>query len=107
MCDPALIAFHAGDSAWPLRTAGPHQGESLNTASLGVAFANRNDGEPLPPVQLESGLWLARTLTTLNGIRPDLHRGHREVSPGRKTDPVPLTLDMTWWRAAITEPFHP
>jgi N-acetylmuramoyl-L-alanine amidase len=107
MTDPALIAFHAGDSAWPLRNPGPHQGASLNAVSLGLAFANRDDGEPLTPVQLESGLWLGRTLTTLNGIRPELHRGHFEVSPKRKTDPHPKALDMNWWRAAVTEPFHP
>ncbi len=104
---PELIAFHAGDSAWPVRTAGPKQGASVNKESIGVSFANDDgtddnpDDDALTVEQLTSGLYLARVLSTRYAIPPSAHVAHREVAPLRKVDPLPGILPMTWWREQI------
>jgi N-acetylmuramoyl-L-alanine amidase len=101
---PDFVAWHAGDSAWPPRTAGPHQGTTVNPESIGVAFSNVNDGrELLTTRQLESALYLARVFWKQYRITPSAHVAHREVSPKRKTDPHPDALDMTWFRGAIRD----
>jgi len=108
MTSPALVAWHAGDSAWPhpvVATAGnqkPNGGRSVNAISLGVAFANKGDGEPLTLEQRASGLWLAKVYIARFDIPIALNLIHAEVSPGRKTDTLSfMTGDQ--WRAALTE----
>lgn len=104
LVNPDFTAWHAGDSAWPLRTAGPRQGSTVNPDSIGVAFSNANDGvEMLTTRQLESALYLARVFAQQWRIKPVAHVAHREVSPGRKTDPRPEALDMDWFRGAIAD----
>ena len=51
-CPPDTVAYHAGDSAFPPDPAKPKQGTTVNTRSLGIAWANRNDGEPLTDEQI-------------------------------------------------------
>lgn len=109
MCRPELVAYHAGDSAWPHPVPGdgtewckPNQGKSVNAISLGFSFANA-DGEQLGAEQLESGLWLAKVYMARFDIPPSLNRGHKEVSPGRKIDPA--GLDMADWRRRIGTQF--
>jgi N-acetylmuramoyl-L-alanine amidase len=105
---PNLVAYHAGISAWPNNGTSIGMRGSLNGRSLGVAFANDNgsdanpDDDPLTKEQVESGLWLGRTLMVLYAVPPGGNLGHREVSPGRKTDPLPRILDMTHWRRLLT-----
>ena len=106
-CHPDLIAYHAGISAWP--NAGSVVRGSVNSRSVGVSFANDNgsdnnpDDDPLTVAQVESGLWLGRTLMRIYAIPPGHNVGHREVSPARKTDPLPRILDMTLWRSLLTQ----
>jgi len=99
-CSPALVAYHAGISAWLPPPVGR---ESVNKRSLGVAFANRNlPGYPLTAEQTESALWLGVTLMRLYKIPATHNVAHREVAPGRKTDPLPETLDMNQWRLTLS-----
>jgi N-acetyl-anhydromuramyl-L-alanine amidase AmpD len=101
---PGIIANHAGRSAWPSL---PSRDNSLNHCSLGISFANDNgsDNDPtdddLTPEQLESGLWLGRTLISLYKIPVAHNLAHREVSPGRKFDPLDRILDMDVWRRQL------
>lgn len=99
-----IIAYHAGDSAWPnpIRATPsnqkPNGGRSVNAISIGVAWAN--DGEPLTDAQMESALWLADFLMTEYTVLLDNVRGHYEVSPGRKSDPLPAQA-MPEFRALL------
>lgn len=101
---PDLVAYHAGKSAWPNPGHSGGMRGSVNARSLGVAFANDNGSDAneadddLTREQVESGLWLGRTLMRLYAVPATLNLGHREVSPGRKTDPLPRVLDMAHWR---------
>lgn len=107
MTPPNVVAYHAGDSGWPnpkratKANPKPHGGLSLNGIALGIAWCNRGDGEPLTPAQIESGLWLYGVFLVSDRITIDRCRMHYEVSPGRKTDPLPaITGDE--WRAKLS-----
>lgn len=95
------IAFHAGASQWPVPPGGVQPRQSLNGVSLGIAFANRNDGEAITEAQRASALWLAVTLMKRFNIPWQHNLGHREIAPSRKTDPLPTVLPMPAWRQAI------
>lgn len=91
-----LIAYHAGDSAWPnpvRATAAsperPNGGRSVNGVSIGICWANnsRNTDEEPTAAQIESALWLCAELMDEYPIARTLTHG--EVSPGRKIDPEP------------------
>ena len=101
MTSPNLVAYHAGDSAWPDPVAGtgdrPNGGRSVNARSVGIAWANK--GEALTDAQIESALWLCATYA--DTVTTDLVLGHREVSPLRKIDPPPKVQDMNEWRALL------
>lgn len=103
-----IIAYHAGDSAWPNPVCAtkenperPNRGRSVNRVAIGICWANngRNTGEGLTPEQLESGLWLCATLKRSHPIAHVL--GHYEVSPGRKVDPKPA-ISMETFRSLLT-----
>lgn len=100
---PSLIAYHAGDSCWPNPTKYPpgNRGLSVNSISLGIAFANREDGEEITDLQDESGLWLCRYWMDRLDIRPSRVVGHKDVSPGRKLDPRSLSLSE--WRQKLVQ----
>lgn len=103
-CPVDLIAYHAGVSAWP---DAPMPWQSVNRISIGVAFANDNGDDqnladdPLTPWQQQAGLWLVTTLCRQYQIPANRVLGHREVSPGRKTDPLPRILSMDTFRAQV------
>jgi N-acetylmuramoyl-L-alanine amidase len=101
MCRPEVVAYHAGDSAWPDPVHYPpgNSGHSVNTVSLGIAFANNGDGEKLTPSQIESGLWLCSVFVGPGKIPIQHVLAHKEVSPGRKTDPTSISIDA--WRAML------
>lgn len=104
MCQPEIVAYHAGDSAWPdPKSYPPGNKSSVNHRSVGISFANRNDGEIIPMKAIESALWLCSVFMRENDIPVDMVRGHLEVSPGRKTDPVPETLSMDVFRHAMSD----
>ncbi|MCU1384988.1 MAG: hypothetical protein JWL71_3685 [Acidobacteria bacterium] len=105
MTDSGIIAWHAGDSAWPnpvRATAGnpdrPNGGASVNDHAFGFCWASR--GEAPTDAQLESAFWLCDFFMGLHGIALDMVRGHDEVAPGRKQDPLPA-IDMNEFRALL------
>lgn len=77
-------AWHAGVSEFQGR-------KHCNDFSIGLAFANRNDGhEPYTAVQYHVGAALcAAYLRRFPHITLDRITTHAAVSPGRKTDPGP------------------
>lgn len=76
----AQRAWHAGVSSW--------RGiADVNSATLGIEIANRNDGEPYTDAQYrrlaEIGAWYCRQgLTVADFV------SHAEIAPQRKTDPA-------------------
>jgi len=78
-------------------TAGPYRGKG-NTYALSTEACNDNRGEPWPDVQYASyvrgwAAWCRRL-----GWNPGRLVGHKEHTPGRKTDP---TFDMDRFRADV------
>lgn len=76
-------AWHAGKSRLGDR-------ENVNDFSVGVSFANRQDGEPFPQKQITAGLALCRELLAVHHIPIERVVTHAQIAPGRKTDPGPL-----------------
>lgn len=66
---------------------------------FGVCWASQ--GEKITDAQIESALWLCGFLMGLHRIPVNGVVAHREVSPGRKTDPPPSAIDMDEWRALL------
>lgn len=101
-CDPLVIAYHAGASRLPNNL--PFPGRSVNSRSIGISFANDNGSDSnladddLTEWQWEAGLWLCKALMERFSISSSNILGHREVAPGRKTDPLPRILSMPYWR---------
>jgi len=102
MTGPALVAWHAGDSAWPNPIAAtpdnpnrPNGGASVNKRALGICGASRC--ERITDAQVESGLWLCHLYMLGNEIPVELVVGHLEVAPGRKSDPG-SAMAMDEWR---------
>jgi N-acetylmuramoyl-L-alanine amidase len=107
MTDSGLIAWHAGDSAWPNPVRAtpenpdkPNGGASVNDHAFGICWASQ--GELITDAQIESGLWLCDFFMGLHRIPVNMVRGHLEVSPGRKQDPG-SAMDMDEWRALLTK----
>lgn len=107
MTKPEIVAYHAGDSAWPNprratpENQRPHKGASVNRKSLGIAFVNNNHAEPLTAYQVENGLWLCKFWMQKLRLAPSDVRMHYEVSPGRKTDCRAVTGPE--WREMLAE----
>jgi N-acetylmuramoyl-L-alanine amidase len=100
------MAYHAGRSAWPI-VPGQEITGTLNRQSVGIAFANRNvpTGHPkyerVTEAQITAAVelclfWKERYAWLGETAR---HVRHCDVSPGRKTDPLPDVLD---WAAFLT-----
>lgn len=73
-------AFHAGKSVGP-------DGPNVNRYSIGISFANRNDGkDPYTKEQIEAARELIKDLAD---ALPDVVwlTAHYAISPGRKSDP--------------------
>lgn len=87
-------AWHAGLSEYRGR-------KNVNDFSLGLAFANRNDGiEPYTDAQYEIGALLAsQWMVRFPTIGLDRITTHALISPGRKTDP--LGFDVERFKALI------
>lgn len=71
------VAFHAGKSVGP-------GGSNVNEYSIGICFANRNNGEPYTDAQYKAARQLIQALSG-QGIR--WITTHYLISPGRKNDP--------------------
>lgn len=110
-CKPEWVPYSCGDSAWPHPFPGngseddrPNRGKSINAIQISFAWCIQDaDGEEPTLEQRASGLWLAKVYMTRYDIPPSMNLGHKEVSPGRKTDPI--TVDMDSWRRQIGEYF--
>lgn len=78
-------------------TSGPYNGLG-NTYALGVEACNDNAGEPWPPAQYDAYVRGWAVIARKMGWGPDQLRGHKEHTPGRKTDP---TFSMPSFRATV------
>ena len=97
------VAFHAGKSVGP-------QGASVNDYSIGICFANRNNGEPYTKEQIKAALEL---VTALRGEGIKWITTHYLISPGRKNDPYKFDFKSfaTWcgvtpWRPNSATPWN-
>lgn len=99
LVEPARRAWHAGASEFQGR-------KDCNTYSLGLSFANRNDGiEPYTAAQYESAaLVILGWMAMYPAITLDRLTTHAAVAipAGRKTDP--LGFDIERLRALIAGP---
>lgn len=73
-------AWHAGKSVLDGR-------ENVNDFSIGVSFANAQDGEPLTGAQVAKAEHLVAWLCREHRIPVTRIVTHKLISPGRKTDP--------------------
>lgn len=89
-------AWHAGVSVFGGRA-------NVNDFSIGLSFANRNDGvEPYPEVQLAVGAALVASYARLfPAITVDRITTHRAIAPTRKTDPAPPAFDFDAFRLRV------
>jgi hypothetical protein len=78
-------------------TAGRFRGIG-NTGALGVEACNDNRGEPWPAQQYESYARGWAAICRRLGWRPERLAGHKEHTPGHKTDP---TFDMDIFRDRV------
>lgn len=114
MCAPDVIAYHAGDSQWPGPALYPpgnvyhdEDGDThhhtVNQKSIGIAWANLDDGsEALTGAQITSALWLCGLFLATTSAKVSANvRMHREVSPGRKSDPTPAVMPGDLWRQLV------
>lgn len=85
--DTARRAWHAGKSVFQGR-------ENVNDFSIGLSFANRNDGkEPYTDLQYQVGAAVAAGWMRVHpAITLDRITTHAAISPGRKTDPLGFDL---------------
>jgi N-acetyl-anhydromuramyl-L-alanine amidase AmpD len=93
------LVWHAGKSQWL-------EDSDLNRLSVGVAFGNTNLPSSLySKSQVDSMLGLCYTLCQTYQIPAMNVLGHKEVSPGRKTDPE--AFDMNKFRTELEERLTP
>lgn len=78
-------------------TAGPYDGLG-NTYALGVEACNDNRGGAWPDVQYRAYVRGWAAIARKLGWGPERLRGHKEHTPGHKTDP---TFDMDGFRANV------
>lgn len=78
-------------------TAGPYEGLG-NSYALGIEACNDNLGEPWPPVQYHAYAAGWAAICRRLGWAASRLVGHKEHTPGRKSDP---TFDMTQFRAVV------
>ena len=85
-CAPAeRVALHAGKSNGPF-------GPNVNEYSIGISFANRESKKEMITVaQVNAVKELVKVLSDAYPTIKFLTR-HRDISPGRKTDPAMLSL---------------
>lgn len=83
-------AWHAGESSWAGLTY-------MNGYSIGIEISHISAGSaPYPPAQLKALdelIWMLHQKHQFRGTRPI---GHREIAPGRKSDPELDLNDYTW-----------
>jgi N-acetyl-anhydromuramyl-L-alanine amidase AmpD len=79
-----------GDKAWHAGVSVFDDVPNCNDYSLGLSFANRNDGEAYTDIALMTMAELCRSLMQkYPAITKDRITTHAIISPGRKHDPCP------------------
>ena len=98
----AFTSWHSGVSSWTAPGGGVYRNYAANEVLLSVELDGKNDGTPVTAQQLQSAGRLAIYLRDEFGIPLDrrYHPEHREVAPGRKTDPRGYTPDQVLAAAA-------
>ena len=87
LVDDEDIAWHAGISYWRGK-------ENVNTFSVGIELVNANDGkDSYPQAQIDACLGLCVAICKDYGIRAADVIGHKDIAPGRKTDPAGFPWD--------------
>lgn len=98
--EPARRAWHAGPSEFRGRP-------DCNNYSLGLSFANKNDGEPYTAAQYESAaIVVLGWMSMFPKITPDRITTHAIVATpaGRKTDPLGFDLERLRKLIAVPPP---
>lgn len=109
------IAYHAG--VWCIKEfglpgkewiRGQGRSGSVNGRTIGISWVNRiARNYPLSEKQLESGLWLCSVMMEKHGFGALQVRGHREVCPTWKSDPMTEHLDLDHFRKMLGGPIWP
>lgn len=90
-------AWHAGLSSWRGK-------RDVNSITLGIAIANRNDGEPYTAAQYRRVSEIVAHYCR-QGLSLDDVISHAEIAPGRRTDP--LGWDWHRLRAMVKHQLQP
>lgn len=87
LVDENNIAWHSGESSWKGKG-------KVNEFSIGIELVNANDGiMAYPEDQIEACRALVAAICLERKIRSEDVVGHRDIAPGRKTDPVGFPWD--------------
>lgn len=89
-------AWHAGDAWWRGTT-------DVNSITLGIEIANRNDGEPYTAAQYSRVAAIVAHYCR-QGLALDDVVGHEAIAPGRKTDP--FGWDWERFRGMVRHQLH-
>ena len=89
-------AWHAGDAWWRGTT-------DVNSITLGIEIANRNDGEPYTAAQYNRVAAIVAHYCR-QGLALDDVVGHEAIAPGRKTDP--FGWDWERFRGMVRHQLH-
>lgn len=87
MVDEKNVAYHAGESEW--------KGvKHVNAFSVGIELVNSNDGKmPYPEAQITACAAICVPVCKDYGVKLEDVVGHKDIAPGRKTDPAGFPWD--------------
>jgi N-acetyl-anhydromuramyl-L-alanine amidase AmpD len=81
------VAWHAGESEWDNKP-------NVNHFSVGIELVNANDGKmPYTDAQVGACADLVGAICNEHGIAIKDVVGHKDIAPGRKTDPAGFPWD--------------
>lgn len=81
------VAYHAGESEWK-------GAKGINAISIGIELVNANDGiMDYPEDQIAALCSIAVPICKEFKIKLDDVVGHKDIAPGRKTDPAGFPWD--------------
>ena len=87
LVDEKNVAWHSGESTW-------NGWPNVNKFSIGIELVNANDGkQKYPPQQIMSCASLVAAICKDYTISPKNVIGHKDIAPGRKTDPAGFDFD--------------
>lgn len=87
LVDERNVAWHAGESVWKDQP-------NVNSFSIGIELVNANDEKmAYPEEQLTSCAGLVADICLARKLSPADVIGHKDIAPGRKTDPAGFPWD--------------